>query len=399
MDRNVWMTPGSSGGFVHALAIDGLGDQIEFAEAQHPIGHLAVLRGLCHRALPYFYETTEDRLILDRGYPVPFATRPIPVLFDDSTPYQPTLMNGKLMENTGFRLFESAAGAEFQVALDFRHRQRIDEITWIDRGRLPRVTTVHPYFSTAERDPREVHDKWWFDVRPSSPDMDALLDLLREGADAEIAVLPELCLPQQGADALGDALARRPQDFPPLVVAGSAHVREPSGSYETRANESRTYLDGELVSVHRKIHPFHARLPGHGDPLPEGLTREARIINVLSGEHTRLAVVICADLNDADIPRALENAGVNLLLAPALTDEVGAFNGAICGLASRCQGMSVIVNSRLDPTSGGQQPFAVMASVPRSSPGRQSREYPPDAGSSVGKFDPNVELAAALEWL
>jgi len=90
----------------------------------------------------------------------------------------------------------------------------------------------------------------------------------------------------------------------------------------------------------------------------------------------------------------LEAAGVNLLLVPALTVKTGAFNGAICGLASRCQAVAVIVNAHV-----GRDVFAIMAAVPRPESAEQARQYrlPADA-PALGVFDPNVPLDDAVAW-
>ena len=183
-------------------------------------------------------------------------------------------------------------------------------------------------------------------------------------------------------------------------MAGSAHVDDGV----VRANESRIYLDGVLASTHRKLHPFATKHLGgerFEEPMVEDLTRERKTLTVLAGEHTRLAVVICADLNDALIPALLEQARVNLLLVPALTPSAGAFNGALCGLASRCQGASVVVNAELDALPDGRIP------VPRDGRGsaagtsRQSAEYPANGTGgrgTVAVVDLNEGLDAALTW-
>jgi predicted amidohydrolase len=249
-------------------------------------------------------------------------------------------------------------------------------------------------------------DDWFFGVEPTKCDPAALLLALRGVADAAIAVLPELCLTQPAADAIGDALASDPGAYPPLVVAGSVHVRDSDeGGDEIRANESRLYLDGEVVAAHRKIHPFVTRdLNGERlpEPIREGLTDEQKTITVLSGTCTRLTVVICADLNDAQVPSLLEAVGVNLLLVPALTPEPGAFHGTLCALASRCQGVVVIANAHLDPLDAeNPPPFLLMLGVPRPDASEQARAYPdePRQPPSLARFDPNEPLASAVRWL
>lgn len=336
--------------------------------------------------------------------PVPFATRPVRALLGHATPYQPTLAKSGLLEGLGHGLFEHDASGPIRVALDFRFRTRLDELTWTAEKRLPRIATLHPALGDAGLEIGALQDEWFFDVRPRDWEPTSILERLGAVAEIPIAVLPELSLPTP--DALEAALAAEPDRFPPLVVAGSAHVREqrPDGG-EVRANEARVYIDGRLASIHRKIHGFAThRLNGvtRARPWVEGITAEQKTITVLSGSHTRLAVVICADLNDegSRIPGLLEDAGVNLLLVPALTDDLGAFTAAVSAIASRCQGVAVVVNG--DRANGSAAaPFLALAAVPRPAPRDQLRLYPEHAREARGTLmvlDPNVELCHAMDW-
>lgn len=368
---------------------------------------MAILRGLCGRALPVRYETIEDEVVLDRGLPVPFATRPIVELFDQTTPHWRTLSRGDILEGLGFRLFTHSLDEKVQVVLDFRHRERLDELTWSGAERLPSIATLHPFLGEGAIAIGTRSRSAFFDVGPADWDRTDVLAQLEQVRQAQIAVLPELCLPTP--DALEAALAAEPERYPSLIVAGSAHIRQHdvARDREIRANESRVYLDGELVAVHHKIHRFATKdLPGQllDRPLDEDITQERKTIRVLSGRYTRLAVVICADLNDQDIPWLLAEAGVNLLLVPALTPSVGAFNAAATGIASHCQGVAVIVNARLDPATGkkGHEPtFLVLAAVPRERHEDQLATYPSgsDGQPTLGVIDPNLPLAAAMTWV
>jgi hypothetical protein len=401
-----WTSPSPATGYMHVLEHSDLDDQVEFAEAHNPVGQLAFLRGMCRKALPRFYLDAEAEVVLDRGTPVPFATRPIKAIFGQVTPYRPTLSRGHLLDPLAFGLFDHAAGARIRTVLDFGHRKRLDDLTWRRDKRLPQIATLHPFLGAGAIHVTAVNPDWFFGVRPRLWDPDWVLDRLHDLRKATIAILPELSLP--AVDALEGALAAAPDRYPPIVVAGSAHDRHPDPDrprIEIRANESRVYLDGELVLTHRKAHPFHApAIPG-GPPgtLPEGLTGEAKTLTVLSGKHTRLAVVICADLNDQDIPRLLEMAGVNLLLVPSLTKSEGAFVGGIGDIASRCQGVAVVVNAAGDAGPGGVLPFLTMAAVPRPAASQQIAEYPDPPRAprprTLGLFDPNVPFRHAMLWV
>ena len=394
-DLELWEEAVREGG-LEGLAGNDLLVQAKRLRADHPLEFLAILRGLCRRALPQFYVGTEAQIVLDRGSPVRFAARPVQRVFEAATPRQETLQTGHLLEGLGFSLFSLAAGGEVGVALDFSHRERLDQLTWIEgeRPRLPRIATLHPYGDGAFT--YEDGPEGFFSVQPRAWDPERVLELLAAAAPtAEIALMPELSMPSP--DALGAALAADPGAYPPLVIAGSAHENRNDG---TRVNEARIYLDGAEVGQHRKIHPYLAAAPeGGAEKVREAISRTPGKITLLSGERTRLAVVICADLDDNRIPGLLAEAGANLLLVPSFTDGQGAFNGAICNLASNCQGVAVIANSQLG--AGGEQRFRVAAAVPRAALGEQSKEYGPDPEHPLAEaalFDPNLELGEALRW-
>src|SRR5262249_31455262 len=109
------------------------------------------------------------------------------------------------------------------------------------------------------------------------------------------------------------------------------------------------------------------RYPVDGRMLPEGLTGEPKTVRLLCGDNTRLALVICADLNDRRLGAKLVAAGGNGLLVPALTPHEGAFEGGAAALASYCQGAALVVNGSppRGDDSGGQEPFMLMFATPR----------------------------------
>lgn len=368
------------------------------------LGHLGVLRGLCRRALPQIHKSV-DEIVVSRGTPLPYAVRPINQLFDDTTPFHKTLDRNHPLNGLAHHLFSDPSGGRVPVVLDLRHATRLDEIGWGGAGHLPRVGTLHPRLGDAEIEIGEEQDGWFFDVRPKTFDSNHTLRCLqRLHGDAEVAVLPELSLRE--SDALEKILEEHHATCPPLVVAGSAHRRESSADDEVRANESRVYLDGKLVLRHRKIHAFATKeLAGRRreKEMVEGITGERKTITLLGGRSTRLAVVICADLNDRWIPAMLEDLGVNLLVTPVLTVSPGAFTGAIARLASSCQGAAVIVNGTLDPESGADDPappLLIMVAVPRPGPRDQVDEHgaPETEGPVLGIVDLNEPAGSAVRW-
>jgi len=372
------------------------------AKTRHPMGCLGILRGLCRRPLGEFFAGVADQVHLDRGLPVPFATRPLPDhLGSHCTTTLPTLNNTGLLDPLSFDIYGHAASKQVRVVLDFGHRDAIDQLTWTKDG-LPQIATLHPKCS-GELDEIPVEDGTFFGVRPREWDLEEVESLLeaakREGAD--LAVLPELSLPAPGE--LKQTIEKNQEDFPRVVVAGSAHVVERDGASQVRANESQIYLDGRYVATARKHHAFETdEINGEKHPrlLRENLTREPKTIMVLSGEMTRLAVVICADLQEHEIPSLLVDAGVNLLLVPSMTKRIGSFNTAVCDIAGYCQGVAALANTRWGDEG---KPFLCLCAVPREEPEMQSAALPAtdearNPAPVLGIFNPNKPLPDAVRW-
>lgn len=407
VDPEQWMTPAEDDGYLPIVgAVEGFEDAVRDLDAHGAPTHRAFLLGLCRFALPLFYRRTTDTILLDRGSPVPWVSRPIVGVFDAATPSADTMTLGHPLHPQPYSLFPSAAGDRVRVALDYGHRDRLDELTWDrEQGVLPQVATLHPPLGPADLVIETSPDaSTFFDAAPRHFALGDLLQKLRnvraEGVD--IAVLPELSLPPESGllEALG---AAEPGTYPALVVAGSAHIRSAAGTRAVRANECTVVLDGKAVVRHRKIHPF--RLKDLSGARIEDLSSEPKTLRLLSGAHTRLGVVICADLNDSVIKPLLQAAWVNLLLAPALTEKIGSFAGAVSALASDQQAVAVIVNGDQPsvPVLGGGEvrPFHVLVAVPRPRPAEQTREAVAPSGTPTpirGRFDPNLPLDAAITW-
>jgi predicted amidohydrolase len=372
---------------------------LEQAEGHYPLDCLGVLRGLCRRVLPHLYLRQEGLVPLDRGVPVPFAPRPLlPAV--EKTPHPETGSSGSLLGRCNHRLFEFWRDREtVRVTLDFQVRRGIDELTWTAEERLPRIATVHPRDCGSLRID-SITDEGFFDARPEHWRPDEVAELLSRVSDVEIAVLPELSLPD--SEALADLLARDSESFPRLVVAGSAHLREGERPHEVRANEAAVYLDGESVASHRKCNAYEAtKLGGKSwsPPLREALTREPKEIVVLSGEYSRLAIVICNDLNDTgSIPQKLLAGAVNTLVVPSFTSKKGAFRGPMGDLAARCQAVAVVANA---PPADAASPFHGMVAVPLPDPKEGIEVYPApgeEAGGQIAVIDPNKPLQEAIDW-
>jgi hypothetical protein len=396
ISRRSWETAIADPTAFGRIAGRNLLDALEKALMTQPLDFLGVLRGLCVGALFEVFQTFTGELPLDRGMPIPFATRTPPEEVEWMTRPK-TRGEGGLFEGLDWTLFRPRRDEGPRVVLDYSHRERIDELLWTKRKRLPVIATVHP--SVGELDYTITRPGKFFDVRPKQPDPKWLLTRLARAKKAQIGVLPEVCLARP--DELEAPIAADPGAYPALIVAGSAHVRVKEGGREVRANESRIYLDGVKVASHRKVHRFKTKKLDKvtfPEPVQEDLSTEPKTIRILAATHTRLAVVICADLLDENVPDHLVAAGVNTLLAPAMTGKPGSFETTVEAISGRWQGVSAVANPRLHPSG---KPFLCMLGNPRANrserfaclDGSEART-PPD----IAVYDSWKALPGAVRW-
>jgi predicted amidohydrolase len=373
------------------------------AKTRQPLDFLGVLRGLCSRALGEFFAVAAEEIELVRGLPVPIANRPVPdVVHGEATTKQETLKDGGLLHPLPFDLYSHVPAEELRVVLDFSQSERLDALTWNDEQRLPLIATLHPRGGD-QYDIEQEGGGRFFGVRPAQWDIEVVKKLLKraKAAGARLAVLPELSLPHPGA--LERELADNPSYYPAIVVAGSAHCETlpADGSPRVRANESRIYLEGQCVTVARKNHSFKTKKLGtttFKEAQLEDLSKEQKTVAILSGRRTRFAVAICADLLEAGLPRLLVDAGVNLLLTPAMTPKIGSFNSALTSIAGLCQGVAAVANTRWGDDG---MPFLCMCAVPYSRPEQQSAALAGDGHNPAPElaiFDPNKPLPDAVSW-
>jgi hypothetical protein len=394
----------------------GVAEAVERLEPRPALAHWGTLRALVRRGLALWFARTTDLIPIRPGDVIPLVERPITTRIEHPTPRMTTAGIGKLLEGLWFRVFDARDGAGVVAELDYSARDLLEPVTWVhdteDRQgeddetvmgpppRLPRVATIHPhsdFFAEFDYD-ADIDDGWFFSVRPKVFDASWILERLADARErAEIGVLPELCLPEPGA--LGGALRSDPTRYPPIVVAGSAHVTAQVDGHPVRSNVSVVYLHGVPLLEHKKAHPLVLSI-APGVTLRERLTLEPKVVRCACSDSTRLATVICADLNDQDIPALLEMLGVNLLLVPALTPHEGAFGRTASGLAGMAQGVTVIVNGTPPPSPKDGEPFMVMAGAPDRVPANQVRSFQPPASGrrAHGCLDPNVALSQASIW-
>lgn len=361
---------------------------------------LALLQGLCSGGGPIELAFSEEwgRVELQLGDPFPIPPRkrmaggrPLP------NPRDTVRALGALMEISNFEIHQ---GALWPTTLSFRHKERLDGALSgpsDESGELvpPPIAVIWPLdLSDFDLPAKERTEQHWFGLWPLADrwSLANVIGALERAAAAgcTIAILPELAVPDP--DALGEAIRNgaRMGRLPPLIVAGSAHIRtvRPLGP-PLRSNESVTYLNGSEVLRHRKIHPYQTddtRIvgAGPGGRRSEWLGTEGSALHVAMGESGRLAVLICADVLDADLHRQLIEVEANVVLVPAWTIDGRGFD-ALEGVVNLNQAIVVVANAASEPFSvrclfpddvqnetrwspEGDQPFAV-AFDPRDLPG------------------------------
>jgi hypothetical protein len=389
--------------FKRILAEPSVAVALERLEGNQPLACLAALRAICRVPLHDFYVRTWQRIELERGDPVPVPVRPTHMAFDGVTPRYSTLDRGSLLDGTGFRFYGGPVNIAVRMALDFGDRDNLDAETWLgteDNGSFPIIASVHPYATDDDLTIDHVDEDSFFGVRPVDWDERTVLAQLMTVYDAGIAVMPELSLPDPTA--LAEPIAAACDRLPAIVIAGSAHHENGDG---TRVNAGEAYLRGARLLSYSKVHPFGTKYLGRQYSRQTRMEDLAgpRSITIAAGRFTRLAVVICADLNDIEVPSLLEQAGVNLLIVPALTVSAGAFNGACAQLASRNQAVAVIVNgtASIDPSVlPTPVPFLAMVAVPVPSADDQVTEHGSRANDrrAVGRIDVQGKPSPSVLW-
>lgn len=202
---------------------------------------------------------------------------------------------------------------------------------------------------------------------------------------ADIAVVPEFTL--HAPDAIAELLHAAKDEVPRLIVAGSAH-HEVDG---VRANTSIIYLDGnELFRVSKK-HAFSFSDMSSGYTTTrflEDISQQPQRFTIFASRSTRLAAMLCSDLNWAKYVAMFMDAGVNVFLCPAWTPQAGAFNGAVEMMASHAQTISLVANTPGHNNAETPPPWAISMSPWRSA---HALEHHAPAGAVASVINFNEE--------
>gem|GEM_PF-1171077 len=283
------------------------------------------------------------------GDPVPLDSpdlRQVTVLSGTSPPWR---LANRLDETRHVRLAGEWA-SQFQVIFDYSLAEHLGGIVGPDTI----VATCHPNRSLAElRFPLDARGAS-FPVQPADEQRQKMMvDRLigaAVAAGASVVVLPELCLTESMAAQLQGWTCR--EDGPRLLVAGSYHQEgeHPSATLDGHAEPSRrrnravAYLRNHPAPlVHDKHSP--ADRPVNEDIQPQGWP-QLRVYVSCDGWH--LVIAICRDLLNPHAVHALAEAGVNLVLVPAMSETLIAFGGPVAHLVGSSQAFVAVANNPAD---------------------------------------------------
>ena len=262
------------------------------------------------------------------------------------------------------------------------------------------VATCHPNRSLAELDLSRGDNGWTFPIGPvdESRQHAEINRLIASAIDAgaQIVVLPELCVTEDLAASLG-SWVRRPDGLK-LLVAGSYHHYGHQAD-DPRPHRRRNTAIGWVRGSDTPLH--HDKYSPADRPVAEGIEPEGwpevRIYVTADGWH--LAIAICRDLLNPQAVNALSEAGVNLLLVPAMSETLMTFGGPVAHMVGARQALVAIANNpgawANSRDTSVQQPARALFGHPGL--GQQIRLVkPPDPGPGVALMQVR---SAATTWI
>jgi hypothetical protein len=148
-------------------------------------------------------------------------------------------------------------------------------------------------------------------------------------------VVPELATPHPTLTAIQELISVAPDIC--LVFAGSEHVTI-DGSPKNRASVLLTDA-GIPAWEQEKAIPFEDR-----DGNLEPIDRQRLVLRVATGNHVRVAALVCKDYLSENYSDLLGDLGVHLVGVPAASARLGDFGTAGQAIVRRSQGSSVVAN-------------------------------------------------------
>jgi hypothetical protein len=275
------------------------------------------------------------------GDPVPLASPDLRTIIDMRPTSPPWRLANRLDETRRIRLAGEWA-VEFRMVYDYGLLDTLAGMITADTV----IATCHPNRNLEEFALPDDRSRPVFPIHPADPDeqRQEINRLIRAAgrAGASIIVLPELCVTEELAFELADWV-RRP-DGPKLLVAGSYHHADDRGLERVahrRRNTAIVWVRGhDDPLIHDKHSP--AERPVIEDIHSEGWP-ELRVY--VTGDGWHLAIAICRDLLNPQAVHALAEAGVNLVLVPAMSETLVAFGGPAAQLVGSNQALVAVANN------------------------------------------------------
>ena len=271
------------------------------------------------------------------GDPIPLDHPDLRSITDLPPTAPPWRLANRLDETRRLRL-AGAWATQFRVVFDYGAFDALKAIVNVDTV----IATCHP-----NRDLGEVglgHRGYQpeFPVQPIDlGDQRARIDRLLHaatGAGATVVVLPELSVtPALAADL--EQWVRRPGPLR-LLVAGSFHHSDPQDP-SRRSNRALAWVRGHAEPLIQDKHS-PADQPVFEDITPNGWP-EIRVHVTEDGWH--VAIAVCRDLLNPAAVHALAEAGVNLVLAPSMTEALVPFGGPVAQLVGAGQAIVAVANN------------------------------------------------------
>lgn len=332
------------------------------------------------------------------GDPVPLDSpdlRPVMAMRPTSPPWR---LAHRLDETRHIPLAGDWA-VQFRITFDYTLFDTLAGVITADTV----IATCHPNRGLDEFDLTRGTKQRTFPVRPRDLDrqrieIDRVITQATEGG-ASIVVLPELCVTEKLAMGLRESVQR--PDGPRVLVAGSYHweARLERAGPARRRNTAIAWVRGhDEPLTHDKYSP--ADKPVAEDIQLDGWP-ELRIYVTSDGWH--LTIAICRDLLNPQATNALAEAGVNLLLVPAMSETLVPFGGPVAHLVGARQALVAVANNPgewIDNANRGAdlgdvQPARALFGRPGL--GQQSRLVQPrEPGPGVGLM---TVRSAAITWL
>jgi 8-oxo-dGTP pyrophosphatase MutT (NUDIX family) len=271
------------------------------------------------------------------GDPIPLDHPDLRRITDLAPTAPPWRLANRLDETRGLRL-AGAWATQFRVVFDYAAFDGLEDIISEDTV----IATCHPNRDLDELGLAAPHRGPAFPVQPVDPDAQRVRieGLLRDATDAgaTVVVLPELSVTPALAAEL-EVWVRRPGPLR-LLVAGTYHVTD-ADDPARRSNRALAWIRGHAEPLTQDKHSPADR-PVIEDITPTGWP-EIRVHVTADGWHVVIAV--CRDLLNPGAVHALAESGVNLVLAPAMTDATMPFGGPVAQLVGTGQAIVAVANN------------------------------------------------------